>query len=941
MTLQQAVELSRDPRGLTNTRMDPSSLDGLLTEAAHRAPSHGVRCFPAGTGTEPDGRLLSYPDLLTRSRRVLAALRQRGVEPGRAVVLLMESPEDFVGALWACLLGGNPVCPLTPAAGGAPLTAERLRNVSSLLNGPAVISTERLRGQLPGDIGVITLESLSADVRGLPIAPSVASQPDDIAMFFLTSGSTGVPKAVELSHANLLASIGAKAELLGLSSLDVGLNWIAFDHVAALEGHLLALWAGANQLQVAPDAVVADPLRLLRLVDAHRVSFTFIPNFLLGAINRALGESAEEAADLRLDLSCLRRVLSGGEANPLATGVEFLERLAPYGLGRGALWPAFGMTETCAGSIFNPDFPEADRGARFAAVGRPIRGMRVRVVDAEMAPVDEGRVGEVQLAGPMVVRGYRDDPASTAAAFTRDGWFRTGDLGRLDDGRLTLVGRAKDSIVISGVSYHSHEIEAVLREIPGVERDHIAAVPLRPVGSETEQLAVLFASSLPTADPTTDPVALRRLLTTIRSTVIQHWGFRPALVLPLPVSAFRKSSLGKVQRSMLRERLQAGDFSGEAAEIERLIALPADDHEPPLGPTETALAEIYARLFQADPASISATTGFFELGGTSLDILRFSRLTERRFPTARLSLTTLLTAPTIRQLARIIDAGRSGSPACYEPLVPLQTTGEKTPLFCVHPGVGEVVVFVNLARYFAHERPFYALRAPGFDPGQRPFGTFAEMASSYAEAITARQPHGPYALAGYSFGAAVAFEIAKILEARGEQVAFLGNFNLPPHIRERMNELDSAENAAHLAMFLELITKPQVAPLADRLRALPAADRTRALLDAADPARALELNLDEERFATWVEVASNLTRLGRGYEPAGMVRSMTVFCAEPLRGSRREWVEQELRAWDGYTTEPNRYVEIPGEHYTLMGPEHVAAFQAVLRAELDRALAGR
>jgi thioesterase domain-containing protein len=301
---------------------------------------------------------------------------------------------------------------------------------------------------------------------------------------------------------------------------------------------------------------------------------------------------------------------------------------------------------------------------------------------------------------------------------------------------------------------------------------------------------------------------------------------------------------------------------------------------------------------------------------------------------------TLLTASTPRDLARRIGAELSAAPAPYDPIVALQTKGTKTPLFCVHPGVGEVLVFVGLAKFFAHERPFYALRARGFD-GEPPFGTFAEMVGAYVDAIRKRQPHGPYAIAGYSFGAAVAFEIAKVLEEEGERVAFLGNFNLPAHIQQRMNELDSTETALNLALFLDLITEHQSQTLSADLRRLPSGEQLTHLMEISEPARLAELGMDAERFTAWANLATAMTGLGRTYQPAGRTRSsMTVFCAEPLHGTRYDWLEHQLRSWDDYTTGPNRYIDVPGEHYTLMGPQHVTAFQAILRAELDSALQG-
>lgn len=264
----------------------------------------------------------------------------------------------------------------------------------------------------------------------------------------------------------------------------------------------------------------------------------------------------------------------------------------------------------------------------------------------------------------------------------------------------------------------------------------------------------------------------------------------------------------------------------------------------------------------------------------------------------------------------------------------------KTPLFCVHPGVGEVLVFVNLAKYFVNERPFYALRARGFNEGETYFETFDEMVSVYVEAIRKRQPHGPYAVAGYSYGGAVAFEIAKVLEAQGERVDFIGSFNLPPHIKYRMDELDPVEGAVNLAFFLSLIDKKQAEELPLRLRETAPDDFCTQLIRIAPPERLVELDLDLAKFTAWAGLAQSLLTLGRSYVPSGTVESMTVFYAIPLRGTKENWLNNELRRWDDFTRSQNRYIDVAGEHYTLMGPKHVATFQAVLRAELDRALGG-
>ncbi|MFB6689800.1 AMP-binding protein [Streptomyces virginiae] len=917
---------------------ESADLGGLLVRAAARHPEHGVRHC---SGERPlDHTLRTYPQLLEDSLRLLGSLREAGVRPGRVVALLLERPEDFVPAFWACQLGGITVCPLVPVRNDPQRWAAQLSHVDTLLDGPLLITDSRTRETLPAveGLAVATVEDLVLAAAGTdPRTVAVARPgPDEVALLVLTSGSTGASKAVRLTHANLLASMAAKAEAQSLTAHDVTLNWISYDHVAALlEAHLLPLSVGAVQLQVRPEPVLADPVLFLELIDAHRVTMTFTPNFLLGLINKALDQSS---APPPLDLSCLRHIVSGGEANPVVTGIGFLERLAPYGLHRGALWPAFGMTETCAGSIYNREFPDADRGAEFAAVGRPLDGLRIRVAEEDgVTPLPDGEVGEVQLTGPMITSGYRNDKDATQAAFTADGWFRTGDLGRLSGGRLTLVGRSKDSIIVNGVNYYSHDLESVLDGLEGVEKSFVAAFPTRPRGSDTEQLAVAFAAD---PDVARDEAALHRLLIAIRNSVVLHWGFRPALLLPLPKDAFPKTSLGKIPRSLMRRRLESGDLDEHIASVGELVTRQLGGHVAPVGAVESTLAELYAELFEVEPSAISATAGFFDLGGTSLDILRLKSLVSQRFPDADLPVLAILTSPSVRALAARIEAGRSAERAPYDPVVALQTSGDGTPLFCIHPGVGEVLVFVNLAKYFVHERPFYALRARGFNPGEKPFESFEEMTRTYVDAIRSRQPHGPYAIAGYSFGAAVAFEVAKRLEADGERVDFLGSFNLPPHIKYRMDELDFVETAVNLAMFLDLVSAEQARTLPAELRPLSRQEQLGHLVAIAPSHRLAELDLDLERFTAWADLADGLTGLGRTYRPSGSVAAMSVFYAIPLRGTKQDWLDGELRRWEDFTRGTPRYIDVPGEHYTLMGPEHVAAFQSILRAELDRALTG-
>jgi len=818
-------------------------------------------------------------------------------------------------------LGGFIPCPV-PRSEPDQRGAQR-KNLDALLGRPLFVTAAEEDGDR-----IVSIRELDA---GPSATVFHAPAPSDVALLVLTSGSTGIAKAVMLTHANLLASMAAKIEVHALTKLDVALNWVSFDHVAALlECHMLPMYVGATQIHVPPLAVLRNPLRFLELISEHGVTMTFAPNFLLGQINEAW---QKEQSRPKLELSRLRQIICGGESIVTATARRFLESLAPLGLAGDALWPAFGMTETCAGSVYSREFPGFDGDQPFASLGWPVRGFSIRCVDEADVELPEGTIGELQVRGTMVFAGYYENAAATADAFTKDGWFRTGDRGACTRGRLSLAGRSKDSIIVNGVNYFSHDIESLLERIEGVAASFVAAFPTRSAASDTESLAIIFASTF----AKDDPAALYRTIVAVRNAVLQHWGFRPSVTLRVPASEIPKTSLGKIQRSELRKRLESGAFAEYEREVVEASSQQRGEWSRPEGETERALAEIFAATVGLKPGEIDATASFFELGGTSIEILRLQRSLETTFEEARLSLSTIMRGPTVRELARRITTPGGGA---YNPLVALQRTGKATPLFCVHPGVGEVLVFVGLAKRFMAERPVYALRARGFGDSEVPFASFDEMVQSYVASIRAAQPRGPYALLGYSFGGVVAFEIAKALERAGERVALLGVLNVPPHIRASREAIDFAYTAVNLAYLLSLISLERAEQLTASFRASNASEQetvTR-LFELSPRARLAELDLDLAGFSRWVNVAFSLVKLGRTYEPAGNVARVRVFYASPpvrYRDlSKSVWLEQRLSRWAEFSRESARFIEIPGEHQTALGT-HVAEFERALRRELE------
>lgn len=251
----------------------------------------------------------------------------------------------------------------------------------------------------------------------------------------------------------------------------------------------------------------------------------------------------------------------------------------------------------------------------------------------------------------------------------------------------------------------------------------------------------------------------------------------------------------------------------------------------------------------------------------------------------------IMKSPTIRALAADIAAclrqsqADSDEPARidnYDPVVSVHGEGSKTRLWMIHPDVGEVLVFIGLARCLAlDDRPVLALRAAGFEPPYQRFETIKQTVDIYTAAIRRRQARGPYALGGYSYGTMLAFEISKRLNADGDQVGFLRSLNLPPHIKERIRTLEWNVCLLHLSHFLSLISED----VSDQYeadtayRSLSPTEAMEIVHNMADKSRWDELKLEAISLARWVNVAFGLQRMASDYDPSGQVQSLDIFLA--------------------------------------------------------------
>jgi acyl-CoA synthetase (AMP-forming)/AMP-acid ligase II/NADP-dependent 3-hydroxy acid dehydrogenase YdfG len=553
-------------RALRQVADAPTTLPQALKRATRVSPQSGVVYI----GSDGKETFQSYPALLEDAERILAGLRKLGLKPQDKIIFQLERNQDFITAYWACQLGGFVPVPVSiaPTYASENSTVSKLHNAWQMLDRPFVLTQESLWSALRSlsdrlDAGGFRIAVIDELRRCEPDRVWHECRPDDLAILLLTSGSTGLPKAVMQSHRSLLSQAAGSVDLNAFSSRDVALNWMPLDHVGGIVMfHVRDVFLACQQIQVPTDLILRDPLRWLDFIDRFRATLTWAPNFAFGLVN----SNEPSMRGRRWDLSSMRFILNGGEAIVARTARRFLQLLQPYALPMTCMHPAWGMSETSSGVAYSDRFlldSTADDDP-FVSVGAPIPGFSMRIVDAQDRIVNEGAIGRLQVKGPSVLSGYYRNPEVNKEAFTADGWFNTGDLGFLRDGRLTITGREKNVIIINGINFHSHEIEATVEEIPGVAASYTAACSVRSAGSDTDNLAVFFHPS------SGDDAALPRLLREIRETVARKAGITPQYLVPVGTADVPKTAIGKIQHAQLSQRFTAGDFDSVLKRVDIL-----------------------------------------------------------------------------------------------------------------------------------------------------------------------------------------------------------------------------------------------------------------------------------------------------------------------------------------------------------------------------------
>lgn len=519
----------------------------------------------------PDGTSASFAALAAGAHRVAGGLHRHGVAPGTLIGLLVPNSLDFVTAFFGVSAAGAvpTALPLPPSVSDMPAYARRLAHIMADGRITAVIAHAKfaplVAESLPG-VAVHTVPDLAA-----LDAPAPPLDLDENALAFVqyTSGSTSDPKGVALTHRNVLAGIRAIASGIALSERDACSLWLPLFHDMGLIGLLTGLAYGVTMYLWPPSVFLRAPAKWLADFARFGTTIYFGPNFSYEYLLANVTE--EELA--ALDLSPWRVAFNGGEHIDPGCLQRFTGYFSAAGFRPETMFPVYGLAEATlavtfpelgstprvehadAGILANErTFVRVDRldpGARaIVSVGKPVLDTRVRVVARDGSALPEGRVGEIQIAGPSVMSGYlhRDPREAVDAA----GWLATGDLGFVDGGELFVTGRAKEMIVVRGQNYYPQDVEALVRDVPGVNRGRCNAVVMAFPGHE---YIALFAESASHTPADADALA-----ETLRVTVERALQIDEVAVYVLKRGSIRRTTSGKYQRTLMGRLLFEGDL---------------------------------------------------------------------------------------------------------------------------------------------------------------------------------------------------------------------------------------------------------------------------------------------------------------------------------------------------------------------------------------------
>jgi len=567
---------------------------------------------------EDRSQAVTYAQLRDGAEQVAGALQQAAVQSGATVALMLPTAAEYLYTFFGVLLAGAVPVPIYPPTRPSQIEDHVHRHAGVLANAgvTALVTVPEartvahlLRARVPSLKHIWSVADLMSGARfkSLRDPPSGES----IAMLQYTSGSTGSPKGVILTQANLLANIRSIGKLIDASDADVFVSWLPLYHDMGLIGAWLgSLYFGCLLVLMPPTAFLTRPARWLRAIHQYGGTLTASPNFGYELCAQRLTDQELSG----LDLSSLRVAFNGAEPVHPDTLERFRQRFGRYGFRPEAMTPVYGLAEAAVGLTFPPmgrgpivDYIDraemTARGRavskpqggpntlRFVSCGRPLAGYRLRIIDADGAEVPERVEGTLQFTGPSATAGYFHNAEATAQLLSGK-WHDTGDRAYMADGELYVTGRVKDIIIRRGRHIYPDEIENAIGSLAGVRRGCVAAFGTREPSTATEKLVVLAETHL------TDPAAQAELKRRINERVVDCLGEPAEEIVLAPPHAVLKTSSGKLRRAATRAAYEDHSLGrAHAAPLVQMLRLMIEDALLGLRRTGAAAARVTYGLY--------------------------------------------------------------------------------------------------------------------------------------------------------------------------------------------------------------------------------------------------------------------------------------------------------------------------------------------------------
>ena len=835
---------------------------------------------------------INNQDLLGSSNQLARLLAKKGIVKNDLVGLAVERSAEMIVALLAILKCGASYLPIDPE-----YPEDRINFMLEDAQAKFLIVNEARRQHYAANIRELDLEDLMRDCKSLSeenITPAI--RPTDIAYTLYTSGSTGKPKGVQIEHRNLVNLLCSIKKWPGISSADkmLAVSTISFD-IAGLELYL-PLICGA-EIVLADSATAKNGEALFTLIKEAKVT-------LIQATPPTFRLLLACGWDKPLPL----RVFCCGEALQL----DLAEKLLAVSAG---LWNMYGPTET---TIYSTG-KQILASDKVISIGKPIDNTRIFVLDNQLNEVEKGQIGELYIAGDGVARGYLNRPDLNALRFLpsikgddNEKMYRTGDVVRLlpnDD--IEHLGRADHQIKIRGYRVELGEIEAELVKQPAVAQAIVIAREDEP----GKQYLTAYVILKP--DQNQDQ---NHLDTTLKKHLKQAL---PAFMVPnhyVVLKEFPLTPNNKIDRSQLlkptiiTEDAKANEFIAPRTDIERLIT------------------SIWCEVLGLP--NISVEDDFFEIGGHSLNAVEIMARIEQETG-QRLPLASFFKSSTIESLSALLQL--EGQSITWDSLVTIRAKGNKTPLYIVHGGGLNVLLFNTLVKNLDDDQPVYGLQAKGLDGIEEPLDKLEDIAAHYIEAILNQNPDGPYSLAGYSFGGTIAYEMAQQLQAKGKEVRTLALFDsyanqtqrFLPKYMQMYNRLEDITCRVLYSGFL-LFKNPKSTWNYKMMRLNR---KLKSLYWKLNPAKKNE-QFGFFGYAHEIDLKNKIAAENYEIKPYN-------GCIDLFRAKERTFymADPHYLGWTKYALNGIRVHEIPGDHNYIFAPPNDQIFAGILQRCLDHSAA--